>query len=535
MELMTRWAWTLGLAGTLALIGGGSLAWAYGGVEGTPQYLLIASAVLLIGYAALDRENVSGTVQSKSFMHGGSSAILVALALVAAIATYSLAKKYDKTWDLTRERAFTLSDHSAGILEGIDTDVEILAFFRGDAQEQRTFRGMTDRMMERTDRLRVTWIDPLRQPRLAEDNDVTSEQGTVILRTSEGREQRLDSDLSEEALIKKIVLLLSDTEHKICWSLGHGEPDPDDEFGERGLGVAVIQLEELNYQVMRQMVPTEGIDPSCEALIIARPTLEWQSWELEALAAYLGGGGRVLLMIEPMGSPELSDELIRYGIRLRPDVVLDLNPGNQMMGVDDPSFVVLHGANLLSHPITANLAAAVVLPIARSVEADIDAEGVTAQPVLQTSLDAWGEIGGGDPNAMPQADPGIELVGEVPVMAVSVVDDPAALEVLAHDADEGRGVPEDWSGKAGGRLVVIGDGDFAANGYIQLGNNRDLFLNSVAWLVEEEDQIGERPDAGQTLAIDDLAAAFLCLISVVFVPGGAAFLALVSWARRRRL
>ena len=79
------------------------------------------------------------------------------------------------------------------------------------------------------------------------------------------------------------------------------------------------------------------------------------------------------------------------------------------------------------------------------------------------------------------------------------------------------------------------DADFAANGYIALGNNRDLFLNSIAWLVEEEEQIGERPDASETLAIDDLSAAFLCLVSIIFVPGGVGLLAVITWWRRRRL
>jgi len=47
----------------------------------------------------------------------------------------------------------------------------------------------------------------------------------------------------------------------------------------------------------------------------------------------------------------------------------------------------------------------------------------------------------------------------------------------------------------GGKIVVIGDSDFANDSYIDLfgGGNRDLFLNSVEWLVEGEGFVAQRP------------------------------------------
>ena len=39
------------------------------------------------------------------------------------------------------------------------------------------------------------------------------------------------------------------------------------------------------------------------------------------------------------------------------------------------------------------------------------------------------------------------------------------------------------------RLAVFGDSDFASDIYINLYANRDLFLNVVSWLGEEEDLI----------------------------------------------
>src|SRR2546430_2323366 len=44
-----------------------------------------------------------------------------------------------------------------------------------------------------------------------------------------------------------------------------------------------------------------------------------------------------------------------------------------------------------------------------------------------------------------------------------------------------------------GRLVVIGDSDFATNNYARLQRNGDLFMNTINWLAQDEDLIAIRP------------------------------------------
>jgi len=47
--------------------------------------------------------------------------------------------------------------------------------------------------------------------------------------------------------------------------------------------------------------------------------------------------------------------------------------------------------------------------------------------------------------------------------------------------------------KKKGRIVAYGTSAFIQNNYLGLSGNRDLFLNSVSWLAEEEQLIGIRP------------------------------------------
>jgi ABC-type uncharacterized transport system involved in gliding motility auxiliary subunit len=147
--------------------------------------------------------------------------------------------------------------------------------------------------------------------------------------------------------------------------------------------------------------------------------------------------------------------------------------------------------------------------------------GIEAKTILESGPVAWGETDVDSEEIAPSEE---ERVGEVPVMVIAEVTDPSVLEV-----------DEAVVQAAGGRLVVIGDSDFVANSHMNWGNNRDLFLNTIAWLVAEEDQIGERPSDGDMLEITAAGEAMMCVISIVLVPGAAVLLGGLTFFRRRRL
>lgn len=554
---VNRWNWVFALVGITALLGGLASWWVLGAVEGSPTWFLAGGAASLLLWAALDRHRIAETVRSRSFVHGTGSGLMVLVVAAIGVASYLLAREHDRTFDLTRERAFSLSDHTLEVLSGLDAPVRVIGLHRHESPEQQAFRDLARRYAEASPQVQVEYVDPLRSPRVAERYGVTSDQGVIVLESGD-REQRIESAPTEDALTKALVVVSSDTEHRICWSVGHGEPDPDDERSERGMGAVVTELERLNYTVTPSHIATGGVDRACDALILARPTTDLLPPEREALAAYLAEGGRALLLLEPGLAPGLVAEMPRYGVSVGDDVVLDFDPRNTLLGVDDPSFVVLTGGSLLPHPITRDLSAAIVLGIARSAGALPEPpDGLVVDELLRTSAQAWAET---EPDALQvQPDEG-ERVGHVPVAVAVRVEDPAALGVVAPPApeapaadgapttegapadgappahlDAARGVPADFAPEPGGRLVVLGDSDFASNVFVAWGNNRDLFLNAVAWLVDEERQIGERPEIGDSLEITAVGEAVLCLLSIFVVPGGAAFLALTVLLRRRTL
>jgi len=54
-----------------------------------------------------------------------------------------------------------------------------------------------------------------------------------------------------------------------------------------------------------------------------------------------------------------------------------------------------------------------------------------------------------------------------------------------------------------GRFIVVGDSEFASNPYLfRAAGNKDLFLNMVSWLLEDEALISIRPKDPQDRRVD---------------------------------
>ena len=237
-----------------------------------------------------------------------------------------------------------------------------------------------------------------------------------------------------------------------------------------------------------------------------------------------------------------------------------------------------------------------LLRIARSVGKGADIAGINVQELARTTEYAWAEttLDGKTP---PNPDPSQDRIGNVPLITVAEVTDPEAIAVgsralgggggalpsllgapaedgatgeagdalpddapptgdaaagdaAAGDAAAGDAAAGDAAADAsavapdadvpraaGGRVVVFGDSDFATNELLDQASNQDLFLNVLAWLAGEENQISIRPNeaAKGSLTLGLLEGLFLALVSLLVLPGLAVAGAVATWLRRRRL
>jgi len=150
--------------------------------------------------------------------------------------------------------------------------------------------------------------------------------------------------------------------------------------------------------------------------------------------------------------------------------------------------------------------------------------GVEAESIARTTPSAWA-----------MADPARARRGEEPSQAQHDTPGSASVVVMAE-----LGVVGDGTGRPRGRLVAVGDADFASDAYLDLLGNRDLALNAIAWVAGEDVLTGVRtkkvPEVMRPLSplvLTERQARAVFATSVLIEPGLVLGLGLVVAGLRR--
>jgi len=85
------------------------------------------------------------------------------------------------------------------------------------------------------------------------------------------------------------------------------------------------------------------------------------------------------------------------------------------------------------------------------------------------------------------------------------------------------------------RVVVFGDSDFVTNAVLGLAGNRDLFLNSVNWLAQQENLIAIRARESEDRRITPSPGQnrWALAQSLLILPGIVLLVGFYTWWRRR--
>ncbi len=473
--------------------------------------LLIVGVLLvlasLIGYVKDPRAVMS----RRTTRYGLNTAVMVLLLLGIIGFVEAVSYRHSARLDLTENKRHSLSPQTIQLLRGLKTDINAVAFFRSDQPGKRVAEDLF-KQYARYAGGKFTWrvVDPARAPGPPRRYGVES-YGTVVLETKERSEKVTDAE--EEKLTNGLVKLTRQGKRVIYVVQGHGEHEVTN-TDRPGFSEAKTAMERANYEVKPLVLARAAQIPDDAAVVIlAGPRTELLAPELATLDAYLGRGGKLLAMTDPVilsASPvdPLKAYLDKYGFNVGNDLIIELNPIGRLFGIG-PEVPIIQQYE--PHPITRDMGGiSTLFPLTRSVEAaKTPPTGLNVQPLAKTSAESWAET---DRNELQQGqvkpDPS-EARGPLPVAAVATKD------------------------KA--RIVVYGTSNFAANQFINLQGNRDFFLNTVSWLAEEEDQISIRPkDTRQTpVFLTSQQAQAVFLLPVVVLPGIVLIGGIVTLVRRR--
>lgn len=500
--------------GVIGLVVLAVIPFAYFAVGGGWNWLFTVQAVLgaafVAFFAATNFSDVGRIATGRGTFFVGFTLLATVLVLGLVTAGNYVAHQSGVKKDLTAAGLFTLSPDSVKTAEGLKEKVQILAFYRSDEDAYQGLKQLVARYQAHTKNLELKSIDPAKEPMLVDQYKI-SLQGNRVVVVMGQKSEKLEG-MSEEALTNALVKLTRGASKKVYFTTGHGEADLKDQKSERGYAMVKADMENEGLDpVELNLVQVDAIPADAAAVVVAGPQKAFLPQETKLLEAYLAGGGRVMILVDPGVKNGLDGLLAKYGVQADDDLVLDTNRLSQILGTG-PAVPMVQTYS--KHPITEKFNLAVLFPTARSLTA-LNVDGASRpQVVALSSQSAWGETSYQE--AQAQYDPG-EKRGPLGLMVATT-----------KPAPSGK-----WTKEA--RLVVFGDSEFADNQWAPQLGNRDLMLNSVNWLAEQMDRITIRAKrrASSRIFLTENQAMFLRMFSVNLLPLTLAAIGLAVWVVRK--
>ncbi len=401
----------------------------------------------------------------------GATAGLYTIVVIAVLVLVNwLANHYNKSYDTTANKRFTLSQETDKVVKNLKSDAKIIYFDKSSGFE--SARGLLDRYRNLSPKIKVEYIDWLKQPTIVRSYGVR--QGSALVEVGSRREEA--RTLTEEGVTGAFLKDLKGV-RKVCFVTGSREHGLESGEGD-GLSQLKTALERDNYQAQPiTLLDKTEVPKDCNVVVIAGPQANYTANEVTALQNYVQGGGRALILLDPpldfghehiSENTPLTDLLAKWGVSEDKDLVLEQNPMGQLFG---------YGAEIPlvntyeSHPIVSEMKDRFTgFPITRSLQVK-NGNKTTVQKLFSTTDRAIATTKLTS-NEINPADPSNQK----------------GPFVLGAAGSYDTGKPNDP-----GRFVVVGSSGFITNAMLGFQGNRDLALNIVNWLSSDEDLISIRP------------------------------------------
>lgn len=493
--------------------------------------LALGGLGVVLLYLATQWREIAHAFSRRQARYGAFTALSVALVIALLAGLNFVAGRTHKRWDLTTNQQFSLSDQTRRILGALKEPLTIEIYSRTS-----DFAPFRDRLGEYTyasPKVAVQYIDVDREPSRARANQVQA-YNTVLVRYG-ARTERTTS-ANEQDLTNAIIKAVEGRAKKVYFVTGHKERDTASSDERTGYSALSQALGRDNFTVDKLLLAQQRAVPAdADVVVLAGPEGDLLDDEVGVLTRYLDQGGKLFALVDPPakegspGPPRLQGLLQQWGFTTGTDYVLDVsvNVAGQVVIRE-----VAVSGNYPAHPITDPLQGALsIFPQAQSIvpaTAGSRVPGVVLQSSdnsfalkNRTSFNSGGEIKIDESKG--------DKRGPVTIGAALSVDAPKAPP--ATPPAEGQEPPQPVQT----RIAVFGDSDFAANGFIGVEGNSDLFLNTVNWLAGQDNLISVRPreadDRRVTMTPD--RSRFTIVFSVLFLPLFFIGAGIVTWWRRR--
>jgi ABC-type uncharacterized transport system involved in gliding motility auxiliary subunit len=451
-------------------------------------------------------------LKARQTKYAAFATVYILIVITAVVVANVLGDRYNKSYDATANKRYSLSGQTAKIVKGLKQDATITYYDQSTHFQQG--KDLLGEYANLSPKVKVDYVDPDKNPQAAREAGIRS-FGTAVVQIGEKKEEA--KGMTEEGITGAFIRDLKSSTRTVCFVTGSGEHQLDDSDRE-GLSHFKDLLSKDNYQSKTiSLLQQADVPADCTTLVVAGPTRNYEPPEVDAIKKYVEHGGRALVMLDApiqAGHSTIADNdalgsvLQSWGVTPDKDLIVDPNPIGQLVGVGPEVALV---TNYESQPIVNEMkGTATGFPISRSLEIKS-----TDRSRVQKLFDS---------SSTSQATTNLRT---------PAVNDPknknGPLTIAA------AGTYDTGKENSQGRFVVVGSSSWLVNGFISFNGNSDLALNTINWLSSDEDLISIRPKEHEDRRITMTRAqlSWVRATSQFLLPGFVIVAGISVWWKRR--
>lgn len=491
---------------------------------------------------------------------------LLMLLILCAVGYLSSRSRFNGTVDITRNQSNTLSAQTVKVIDSYvtaDKTVQVTGYFQNEIMQER-FKALLGLYQNAGLSIDSRYYDPEAEPAKAIAAQITNANTVVV---SLGDKDNRMTSFTEERLTNSLIAVLKEKTAKIYFSQGHGEGQLNGQNAD-DFDLIASELKGNKYE-LASFSMTSGIPADADLIIIAGIKYDLKAAEIAPLRAYLREGKPLLALVDALVPvSRLNALLSEFGVTFADDFL--------MLRSDDQRAQLLGTQNAIvsqfdtEHPVTKDFAQknqmALLMPYSRSITTGASriAE-ISAKAIAKTADGVVAITEAKSQRSLKNISPNRIATGPFDVIAVASGSIPVSTPPAAVNTQKGQDKeqkaqekkPQDrkkseGKGKDKGqeeqkkaaqklhkksfRLIVAGSSRFATNQGAQRAEHRDMLVNMVNYLVQDDDFIAIRPRSTMTSALrivdrsSVMILAFLCFGYPFIVLGMGAW---HSYRRRR--
>ena len=479
------------------------------------------------------------TIKKKWLINGTKTFILVLIIIAIFIGINILMQKLELApIDFSQEKLYTLTDESKEKVKNIEKDVNI--YFVG-YDDDNTNLDLAKQYKKANEKINVEAVNVDNRPDLAQKYGIESGTQGIIVECGDKSKVLTDSDLvtydtstyetisiAEEKLTSSIQAVTTDKIPKVYFLTGYSEFSLN-----ANMNYLNMYLEnEINEIDTLNILSVGKVPDDCDTLVVTTPNKDFDDVATNAILDYIKSGRNILWLNGAITSnkdmPNVNKILAEYGVKPF-EVGVIRETDTSKMATGSPDLIIPH---IESSTLTKNLYNTAGVILVNATRINMDTDKLEELKVEETDLITAEETSYFRTDFTKQSASASEGEEKGPFVIG------AELEKTITEANE-----ENEQSAIKSKLVIYGENYFISDyqlsqnsqyGAIQLAYNKDLVLNSIAYLVDREEDITARKSTGTVTYTATEQQDTIIRVIIFTVPALIIIVGIIVWQVRRR-